>query len=1318
MDSTDPFRKRGKGEPMFNRDVECPDLFKDGEEIRFYPKETNFHTKRYPALSNTIQCIGYLSLVCLTENGRKIVVIVHSPGINKLWVLNEDENMSERDTFKHILLFCASQDIELVRKYYPRSGVISNKGLMYKKRKPGIEIYFKSSYGLIDFCKKYQDMSIKLHISRIPTVGKYAQYVMATFSQSEGMWYKADKWTRTPDSIRVSNEKTEIHVRLKDCVPLLEEEQTKLTTKMVVGGYDIEARLSEAALNNPIMLGKAYDYETMKRKLKLNPLANRKLLLEMAKDGHNVITNICVSFGCQTIPGNVTFMQGYNIAIGDTKCSWRSGFYEDDDIWVNNIIVPDMGTLLGVFCAIWSRFKVDILVGHRSYEFDNPAIAGLILMSEKYDRNVCDSPLDLLNTISLFTPSNPKELNMAISDIDKDKYKLSQTMEINPPRIRINGTVMMDSMVQSIKYLRANSMFMSLNNASKKFKIKQKHDMSHFILKMVYDLLLEAPVDNGIDQMELHKRVSNIMNFIIDESKINNKLDILERTTKLKNDLDNNLITPIDVYESLIEMTWKYCFHDANMVLQIQAKLKPALSLYYECRALCLRNSDILMGGMYTLVNQLMEYTSNLRNCMNTVTDLEHYKKDKNFTNTFGGMMYFNPETQVWTHKIRICTDLASAYPNGMAFGSSPCSVFFTLPNWPGVFLVVYVPSKDTKLIKTCYIEANNTTELGQLARRLLVLRDSYKKAMLKATDPITKAIYDVIQNTYKTIANSMYGIISLMAKTDPIYHAVANIITHNSAFSLTQAMTLLLENQDIKSLNDVVYGHTDSIAFEGNISRFLPDIPEDDAVEYCNYLKENFVEVKKVVYGMVDRINDGFKKNAGGASTMSMGADHIMGPSIFFAQRIYAFIKMDACGPKDVYEMSDIIIKGLPCGSDMVSDLVKDVGRGSILAVLNAINRGIKGQDTPEVKRYKARKRRQETEEIVNHYKDCVEENADYMTINELEKTINRIKDENIAESMFPDQYDYDIDGDETLYTVMMQFLRNYLQTMDLTNSKLFQTIKKFKTTVSNKQLNDIVAFHNVAVSRGMDSPQILESQQITIINVLLKNKYKLNGTKHTNNSRGKWVTIDMKEFFGYEININHYMTTIIADLLSLAKALGYDKKVVKSAILALLHEDMPEFDAKTKEFVKWFPLLNHKLFPDGEDYCGLGKFIAYGSSGGLDTYSMKYICKLAEKARNVIANHNIDTNKITISWDKRSKNTLYKKVMVEVKELSKDIQDICVLISNIGHHHIEQIYEEYNVHGFINEAHEIIKNNRVKIDNFNKKCKLLCSLLTMARF
>ena len=1336
----DPFRQRGFADKeCFNRDNECPFEVEKNGNISFFVTQTKYYDKVCPHNNNgTLGISGYLVHFAILKNGRKITIVNHSEGINKLWLVCEDGITGHLQMFDKIYKHCQSElNISILPKFYVRNGKIVNRGYTQKFVRNGIEIYFKSGRDMIKFHNYvelgYEVGRLGLHMSMRIGNASITDYMMMSFAIANGMWYETSTWNKHTASVGTLG--TEISTKISNMIPLDEELQSTLSTTILIMSLDIEARIIGDFKKESIDMFSDYDtseYDTMNENNMVTKESNSRYIesLKAQEITNSAITNICIHLAAQGVPGETRIIQSYNIILIDKGAEISPGFYNEDGVWVITFKASNSRDLAFIFSIIVNLNRPDIMVGHNSNAFDMPALISLLTM-HKYDNNV--------ERMSCVAIHNEYDMGDVWANYSV-QFKINQTLAMNVPKITIPGIMMFDTMPSCVINFGLSTLYVSLNVCATRLGFKPKHAMSHAIMAQIFGLLLEKPIDNNMDHDIYKKKLLLIINDTIGEFTINKTVgDAVSEMKEMRERINNG--GPLNVeYVSLLQRTYKYCSHDAYIVHNIVAKFKDIFGFYGKSRITALSDYSLLKNSMFKNVTQLLGYTFGLDDCMNTVCNFGATTKNlPGFSDTHGAMMYTNRELPLYSHELVFVIDITSAYPSAMRFGTSPENVIIgdnlmngDEPPFNGnSYITVYVPSNDLKSLIPVHIQVNNVTELGKLQSTLMTLRKVYKDRLKTETDPIKRMQYNVLQNEYKVNANSCYGIIAMLGKRNRYYHATSNAITLTTAYILTRIYLHLMARGDVKSGRHFKYSHTDSVMFLVNLDKYFDNVPMEP-VAYRKFVKQNIVRINEINKEIVTSINDALDDWACGISPIRVESDGILCPTMFIKQLRYIYVESSKCF-NDVIKPEDIIIKGLQCKSRNCTHVVKNMVLNIITNLFNGLINGAKGLQTLELKRYMCKKAYEYRREVINMqriYNDKPElskedlEHKTRMSVKQMVRSADMSDKDTPLGSLAVDlgiekktmidpnlkdhDYRYDEDGNVTLYGICIESLKKEIALVDTDNLSLFETSKKYKANVANIQVNKIVRDHNMAVQSGViDAPFIKPGQQIQVLNVLVEAKWRLNGSKQTVNARSKAITSQSFDKKKHTINMAYYLKVASSDLASVVESFGYNKKYITRQFNEILVPCAQDYKAETSFFNKWYPLFALMINPDGEDYLGLAKYITYGVPN-----LFQHVVKYLEKIETGIIN-NVDTHKIILGMMQDQPVTEYRllrlnsEYIADIKSALNGIEDMCVLITQYGYNRIDEIYVDKNVGGFFDDIRDIIENNRLKINEVNDTAK-----------
>ena len=1261
----DPFFKRTiRDKLVFNRGDLCPhglhDKYENGEPLQFMPIYSEYRDLAHPFLSRSVCRSGYITQVCILPNGSKIGVILHSPGINKVWVILNDPNIPVEDAYLVIKDYCR-QVLGIYLEYYKeRYGSIKNKGDAENYIRPGLELFFKSGSDLFRFYGSIECIpNLKLHYMTAPIRSKQIRYFMSIFSIAEGMWYRAVNWEIMPAEHQVTTLDIEIMVRLIDVQQLMEVEQLSMRGNMIVLSLDIEARIDDDGLNEPINMFKRYD--ALLSKQVINNIGGECIsdgdFAQMAANGENVITNVCIYLARQGIPNTYEIFQGINLCMIDKSVDIDEGFEGADGLWVQNVKVDNLRELAEAFAGIINVVKPDFLCGHNSYRFDVPALASLI---DLFKGEV------LAQLLSCIKIKDDRGYEDVISHTREDVYKITQALAFYVPSINMPGVILMDTMHISIKMHDTNSQFLPLNEAAERLGIAKKHSMSYSLMDKINDVICRKIFDNQLPLDEVTKQLGVIYTCASNEHNLGGIDDNVWSDIKYlySKYLDKTLDDAKTLFVALVTKTWEYCANDTIIVAKIMGTTSPMFDIFGQCRATCLMTKDVMKTGVFSLINSLFDYTTCLRDGMYSKNDNAiPSKSDPAFRKVFGATMFINKGTTLANYKLCVTFDFTSAYPNAMKGAITPGSIRFVAPTGdePGTYIKIFIPSDDLTKIKVVYYRLGELTELGQLADRLLELRAQYKVKMNTTKDNVIRIQSSVMEKAYKTLANSIYGVLA-MKKEDKFYQPTANSIVMETGYELTRIVLALIGGGHISSGMDIVHAHTDSVTFRPDLATMLDkEVPIYDCAAYRNFIRDNHVEIMDNVYKMTDYVNNCLNEAHFGKSTFQVKMEWAVSPSIYSAQLKYVVCDVTKGVPDTI---TDYKIKGLLVKSRTCTPMVKTLVHSIILSMLNAMVAGYTGIESDE-----------------------------YLESISLNKCENELR---LVESK----------GE--MKDIITEAVNKCIVGVDTENLKQFTMSMKYKTKVNNVKVKKIINEYNSMIhTNQIVGHEIISNCQIRALNILTKRKWRLNGLHHTAKTRGRFIMYELFNKDLHEINLAYYFKAIRTDVVTLASSFGYETKDMEKHLTSLLTLGAPNSANKTNIFVAWYPVLALMIRPDGKDFTGLAKYISYETSN-LDRFIIKYINRLeAEVLKNInmIEVGEIDQRSISGSL-LRSQNALTAMAI----ELDASFCSQAVVI---GTKHINSIYNtKPDISNFMNDMRIIVNKYRRQIDDLNTYARTVCLL------
>lgn len=555
---SNPFRQR-KFEDVdyFNRDLDCKFEYNEGDKIRFlllqtkyYDRPCKYNTKKtpdfdkygnYTTVNKPTGVSGYLVHFGLLSNGKKITIVSHSEGINKLWIIFEDVNTDHNKAFAAIYNYCIDGfGFSILPKYKVRDGKLVNLGYFQNFQRKGIEIYFKQGRDLIKFCDAIMKCerigNLELHIQMKQSITMMTDFTMMNFAIANGMWYEPTDWILEESNL--GNLEIEISMEIRDMIPVSEDLQSELKTTVIIATLDIEARIINDFRDKSIDMFKDYDnrgYEDAVYMSEQNEEAFPAYIkyLQQQEETNSAITNICIYIAKQDIPGESEVIQAYNLVLVDGSINPPAGFYNDDGIWVKTIPVTNTRDLAYLFSIIIGISKPDLIVGHNSNSFDIPALISLMSLHEA-DKNI--------DRISCLKINDDYSMSEVWSRDYEVGYKISQMLEMKVPKVNIPGIMLFDTMMLCVTNFNLSTMYVGLTTCAKRLGFSGKYAMSHLIMFRIYRLLLQKPIDNNMPDDEFRSKMTRIVENTIEEFHIAKVTgEIYNDFVEMKKRLNDNL---------------------------------------------------------------------------------------------------------------------------------------------------------------------------------------------------------------------------------------------------------------------------------------------------------------------------------------------------------------------------------------------------------------------------------------------------------------------------------------------------------------------------------------------------------------------------------------------------------------------------------------------------------------------------------------------------------------------------------------------------------------------------------------------------------
>ena len=869
----------------------------------------------------------------MTISGKKIVVTKLSPGINKAHVVFRkqfDKEIAEKKSsaiaadkikdmtddkkksaaFKEIyetlydkLLAKYYEDqfkilakkilvefgISLRPRYFIKPATIVNRGYENKYKKNGIEIYFSSSRDLNTFLRgadKLEDYDFSL-----PPGGKIEAYLMRTFVMPLFTWYSIKNWRRVQKKDTIANTEVEVSVRIKDCIPLLENDHTVHKPKIIVTSLDNEM---------------------------LNKCIRISDVIDLMADKENIITNVVLHSFLLEPPNSFTHLQSVNIMLSPK--SNEIGFMQNG-VPVKNIFVSSERELIENYSLVMHYLRPDIVVGHNSIRFDFPVLALAQMRVNK---------AKLFNLVSCIHLKSAGDYNRHFDKGEVDTFKIEQGSALIGPKSTISGTLLHDTMLICLTYFRIKKTAISLDNCAAKLNLQLKHGMTYQSLKEIYSLTIEqlaSPLDND----QLLPKLDNILKIMQDEMVFSKKLgEIKSVIDNIRENLNSKRLDAVEALNQLIKMTYEYCSQDTMIVHGIIKSTNFISNHFVFCRAACLSSKLVMENKMYTIINQFKITLGTLHDCLYTNKKASGDECNlRECDNTWGATMLVNKRSSLATHRVLVAFDFEGAYTSTMIAGISPNNCIFTEPTMPGMYTKFYIPNNTCTCVIPVWFKVGESY-LGNILKTLTDLRATYKKKMREVfmKDDMLYQQYNSVQLAAKTLGVSLYGITTHGPKESIYNWATSNGITLHTAYCLALFMGIIISEGFVTTSDDIIYAHTDSEFFKPNLQPYFDFEIPDDASSYEKFVKEYHPKIVEIANHMCATANARAKDIYGGYITMKMSVDCIIYGSMFFEQGKYSYANIiDGIKPLSIDTMT---YKKLKCtdqsATPLVSGLIKTV--------------------------------------------------------------------------------------------------------------------------------------------------------------------------------------------------------------------------------------------------------------------------------------------------------------------------------------------------------------------------------------------------------
>lgn len=213
--------------------------------------------------------------------------------------------------------------------------------------------------------------------------------------------------------------------------------------------------------------------------------------------------------------------------------------------------------------------------------------------------------------------------------------------------------------------------------------------------------------------------------------------------------------TPRDIHKILA-----YCGQDCDLPVMLIEKRMLFINVIEMARA-TLTSSNILLssGQQVKVFNQIMQFAHNMGFVINRLYDETYAKKEK-----YGGGTVLQPSAGYYTKPVTVL-DFAALYPSIMR-AHNLCFSTYVEPHvneWirnkhPEYFEKgLVIDTHETNGGKHLFVD-NKAGVIPSILTHLTKERSKAKKLMAKATDPVSRAVYNGRQLSLKVSSNSIYG--------------------------------------------------------------------------------------------------------------------------------------------------------------------------------------------------------------------------------------------------------------------------------------------------------------------------------------------------------------------------------------------------------------------------------------------------------------------------------------------------------------------------------------------------------------------------------
>jgi len=264
-----------------------------------------------------------------------------------------------------------------------------------------------------------------------------------------------------------------------------------------------------------------------------------------------------------------------------------------------------------------------------------------------------------------------------------------------------------------------------------------------------------------------------------------------------------------------------------------------------------------------------------------------------------------------------------------------------------------------------------------------------------------------------------------------------------------------------------------------------------------------------------------------------------------------------------------------------------------------------------------------------------------------------------------------------------MLDRIKMFLKEYDFSNMGNFISIKKYKEGVKHTHLIDVVTRHNQTVAALLlDVPYIYPGQQVSIIHVKKKNKWRFNGAAHTSTSNNLTITFSTYNPDIHEIDMEYYLRSSKADLISIIRSFGFTDDGVTKTISKTLNDifDRAKEPSGTKKalFLKWWPAFDG-LFKHDE-FLGLSKFVC-SDYRKLREYIFSYLHNIEEK---IISDAPLGVTckdwELSIGIKTTDLNSQYNKALALLTDMI--LGDLGIICVKIFHAFLSNIDEMFKLH------------------------------------